>query len=102
MGGRESNRGGPPGGPVHDFEARYHDIVPDERIVLTYYLALDEQLISVSLVTVELCSQGTGTWMVFTEHGAFLGGSDDGRERERGTVDLLDALEAESRRQEPP
>ena len=55
-----------------------------------------------SLVTVELCPQGTGTRMVFTEHGAFLDGSDDGRERERGTVDLLDALEAELRRQELP
>ena len=35
VGGREVNRGGPPGGAVHAFEARYQDIVPDRRIVFT-------------------------------------------------------------------
>ncbi len=99
VGGRETNRGGPPGGPVHVFEARYHEIVPDERIVFAYDLSLDERLISVSLVTVELRPEGAGTRMVFTEQGAFLDGSDDGRERERGTRELLAALDAELRRQ---
>ena len=27
VGGREINRGGPPGGPIHAFEGRYYDIV---------------------------------------------------------------------------
>jgi len=102
VGGRESSRGGPPGGPVHIFDARYHDIVPDERVVFTYDLSLDERLISVSLVTVELQPDANGTRMVFTEQGAFLDGSDDGRDRRRGTGELLDALEAELIRQQSP
>ena len=40
-GGRETSRGGPPGGPVHSFDATYHDIVPNQRIVFTYDLHLD-------------------------------------------------------------
>ena len=38
LGGREISRGGPPGGPVHSYEARYHDIVPEQRIVYAYDL----------------------------------------------------------------
>ena len=33
VGGREVNRGGPPGGPVFTYEARFHDIVPERRHV---------------------------------------------------------------------
>jgi uncharacterized protein YndB with AHSA1/START domain len=36
VGRREINRGGPKGGPVHPFDGRYQDIVPDQRIVFTY------------------------------------------------------------------
>jgi uncharacterized protein YndB with AHSA1/START domain len=92
IGGRERASGGPPGGPVHTYEARYHDIVVDERIVLAYDMHLDDKRISVSLATVELRPEGTGTRLTFTDQGAFLDGSDDPAERERGTRDLLDAL----------
>jgi uncharacterized protein YndB with AHSA1/START domain len=53
VGGRERVSGGPKGGPVHAFDARYQDIVPNERIVSTYDMHLDETRISVSLATVE-------------------------------------------------
>src|ERR671911_1699181 len=92
VGGRERASGGPPGGPVHTYEARYHDIVPDQRIVLTYDMHLDDARISVSLATVEFRPEGTGTRLVFTEQGAFLDGYDEPSERERGTRDLLDGL----------
>ena len=36
-----------------------------------------------------------GTKVTFTEHGAYLDGSDNGREREKGTRELLDALGSE-------
>ena len=49
VGGRERIRGGPPGGPVHIYDAIYRDIVPDQRIILTYDMSLDETRISVSL-----------------------------------------------------
>jgi uncharacterized protein YndB with AHSA1/START domain len=43
VGGREVSRGGPRGGPVHTYEARYQDIVADERIVYTYSMRLDRR-----------------------------------------------------------
>ena len=99
MGGRERAGGGPPGGPVHTYDARYQDIVPDERIIMSYDMHLDDKRISVSLATVELKPAGGGTRLVFTEQGAFLDGFDDPGQREKGTLDLLDALGAELERQ---
>ncbi|MEA2665876.1 MAG: hypothetical protein QOI11_2820 [Candidatus Eremiobacteraeota bacterium] len=94
VGGREFNRGGPPGGPVYTYEARYHDIVPNERIAYAYTMDLDEQRISVSVTTVEFAPAGAGTRLVFTEQGAFLDGKDKPAFREQGTNELLDALGA--------
>jgi uncharacterized protein YndB with AHSA1/START domain len=99
VGGRETSRGGPPGGPVHAFDARYQDIVPNERIIFSYDMHLDDTRISVSLATVELKPAGRGTRLTFTEQGAFLDGFDDAGGWERGTVELLDALGAELGRQ---
>jgi uncharacterized protein YndB with AHSA1/START domain len=95
VGGRELSRGGPPGGPVHTYQAHYQDIVLDERLVYSYTMHLDQTLISVSLATVELRAEGAGTRLVLTEQGAYLDGYEDGGERERGTGELLDALGAE-------
>lgn len=92
IGGHEVSRGGPPGGPVHIFDARYQDIVPDSRIVYAYDLYLDDDRISVSLATVELAPDGDGTLMTFTEQGAFLDGLEDPAQREKGTHLLVDAL----------
>jgi uncharacterized protein YndB with AHSA1/START domain len=49
VGGREINRGGPKGGPVYTYDARYQDIVADERIVYTYSMHLDKALLSISV-----------------------------------------------------
>ena len=38
VGGREFTRGGPEGGEVFTYEARYDDIVDDRRIVYTYVM----------------------------------------------------------------
>jgi len=94
VGGRETSRGGPKGGTVHSFDALYQDIVPNERIVFTYDLHLDDKRISVSLTTIELKPAGGGTKLTFTEQGAFLDGFDDPSVREHGTRELLDALGA--------
>ena len=74
IGGREINNGGPVGGPIHYFESEYHDIVPDERIVYSYWMHMDEKLISVSVATIEFRPKGSGTHLVLTEQGAFLDG----------------------------
>src|SRR5262249_35156840 len=60
VGGRERASGGPAGGPVHTYDARYHDVVPYERIVLAYDMYADDTRISVSLGTWALHPSGTG------------------------------------------
>lgn len=92
VGGRETSVGGPEGGPIHAFNAIYQDIVPDQRIVYSYDMHLDEVRISVSLATIELKPAGSGTLLVLTEQGAYLDGWDNVADRQRGTEDLLDAL----------
>jgi uncharacterized protein YndB with AHSA1/START domain len=98
VGGREHIESGEPGGPVHTFDAYYQDIVPNERIVFSYDMHIDETRISVSLTTVEMLPESTGTRLIFTEQGAFLNGYDDAGAREHGTGYLLDNLGAELRR----
>jgi len=97
VGGREFLSGGPKGGTVHTFECRYHDIVPNERIVYAYDMRLDDARISVSLATVEFKPAGAGTRLVFTEQAVFLDGYDDAGSRKRGTEGLLDQLGASLR-----
>jgi uncharacterized protein YndB with AHSA1/START domain len=97
VGGRESISGGPPGGPVHIYDAIYRDIVPDQRIVLTYDMSLDETRISVSLATVELKPVAASTRLTYTEQGAYLDGHDVPDLRKQGMGTLLDALGAELR-----
>ena len=60
-GGREHLSSGLPGGPTHIFDAIYHDIVPDRRIVYSYEMHLDDKRISVSLATLELLPADSGT-----------------------------------------
>jgi uncharacterized protein YndB with AHSA1/START domain len=99
VGGREFSRGAPPDGADYTFEARYQDIVPEERIVYVYDMHLADRRISVSLATVELKPAGDGTRLIFTEQGAFLDGLDTPELREQGTGTLLDALGEELRRE---
>jgi uncharacterized protein YndB with AHSA1/START domain len=91
-GGHEINRGGSPGGTVHNYEARFYDIVPDYRIVYTYEMHLDGKRISVSLNSVVFEPDDNGTRLILTEHGAYLDGFDGAVSREKGTRELLDAL----------
>lgn len=94
VGGRETSRGGPKGGPVSFFDARYQDIVPNERLVFTYDMHLDDVRISVSLATIEFRREAFGTRLIFTEQGAYLDGYDNPVGREQGTGDVLDSLGA--------
>ncbi len=99
VGGQEVNRGRMhAGGPVHAYDARYQDIVPDQRIIYSYDMHLDDKRISVSLTTVEFRAEGAGCRLVFTEQGVFLDGFDTVAQREEGTQALLDNLAAEVKR----
>jgi uncharacterized protein YndB with AHSA1/START domain len=94
-GGREVVKGRWDSGVVSSFEATYHDVIPDERVVYSYVMHLDDRKISASLATLELrpAKDGSGgTHLVMTEQGAFLDGYDDAGSRERGSQFLLDML----------
>ncbi|HMD72591.1 MAG TPA: SRPBCC family protein [Steroidobacteraceae bacterium] len=91
-GGREQLKGRWDSGVVTCFDAVYHDVVRDERIVYCYEMNINARKISVSLATIELKAAGNSTRLVMTEQGAFLDGYDDAGSRERGTNFLLDAL----------
>ena len=88
VGGTEQIRGD------DSFVARFHEILPDERIAFTYDLSFGGPLVSVSLATVEFhpADGGTGTRLTYTEHGAFLDGLDDPELRKNGTGGMLDEL----------
>jgi uncharacterized protein YndB with AHSA1/START domain len=92
VGGQERLTGRWNSGTVTDFAAVYHDIEPDQRIVYSYAMQLDERRISVSLSTVEFGAVDGGTLMRYTEQAVYLGGYEDAGSRERGTQELLDRL----------
>ncbi|MGH9092720.1 MAG: SRPBCC family protein [Acidimicrobiales bacterium] len=90
-GGVERNSG-EHGGKLITWEAHYHEIVPNERIVYTSVLAEDGTVATVSLTAVELVPDGAGCGLVLVEHGAYLDDREQPAWREQGTGDWLDAL----------
>jgi uncharacterized protein YndB with AHSA1/START domain len=93
VGGKENASGRWKTGMVSHFDAVYHDIVPDQRIIYSYVMHLDDRKISVSQACIEIMPDGEGARLVLTEHGDFLDGYDDAGSREHGTNFLIDALE---------
>lgn len=91
-GGGEVSVSGPDGGPVIAFRTLYQDIVPDQRIVYTYEMAMDGKRISVSVATIELRPDSGGTKLILTEQGVYLDGLDSPKLRIEGTEGLLDSL----------
>ena len=54
VGGSERVKGRWEGGVVSTFDAIYHDVIPNERLVYSYVMHLDDKKISVSLATMQL------------------------------------------------
>jgi uncharacterized protein YndB with AHSA1/START domain len=94
VGGSERLKGRWEGGVVSTFDATYHDVIPNQRLVYSYAMHLDDKKISVSLATMQLRADNGKTTLTVTEQGAFLDGYDDAGSREHGTGHLLDALGA--------
>jgi uncharacterized protein YndB with AHSA1/START domain len=94
VGGSERLKGRWESGLVSAFDAVYHDVIPNERLIYTYVMHLNDKKISVSLATMELRAEGDKTTLKVSEQGAFLDGYDDAGSREHGTGHLLDALGA--------
>lgn len=68
------------------------DIVPNQRVVTAYTMALDEKRFSASLVTIELLPDGEGTELICTHQGAFFESADGPEMRKDGWRRLLDQL----------
>ena len=93
-GGTEHNEGQfGEDGPVSRFDARYFEIVPDTRIVYSYEMRINGDRLSVSLASIELAPEGSGTHLTLTEQGVYYT-PDDAGSREEGTNGLMDALAA--------
>lgn len=95
VGGKERFHARWPSGMVTDFDATYHDIVEDERIVLVYDMFHNGDKLSVSLLSIELRAEGERTRLIHTEQGCYLTGGDEAvRGREHGTTWHIDNLVA--------
>ncbi len=91
VGGSEWIRG-EHGGEVYTYDARYDDIVDNERIVYSYCMLRDEVRMSVSVTSVEFRADGRSTHLVVTEHGMYLDGEDKPALRFDGVSGQLDSL----------
>jgi uncharacterized protein YndB with AHSA1/START domain len=91
-GGSESNRVASTDGVVHAYQARYIDVVTNERIIYAFDMMLDDVRISVSLATVIFAQEPAGTKMSFVEQVVFLDGYGDNGSRLMGTEIGFDNL----------
>ena len=91
-GGKEHAAGRWKTGMVSKFDCIYLDIVPNERIIYSYVMHLDDRKISVSQAAIELTPDNGGTKLTLTEYGDYLDGYHDAGSREHGTNYLMDAL----------
>ena len=82
-------------GKTYRYDARYYDIVPDQRIVYSNEMHIDDARMSVSVATIEFAKAGDGTALTWTEQGAFLDGIDGPQapsRRKEGTAIMVDDL----------
>lgn len=93
VGGRDHDAATHKGGVRSFFDSEYTNIVPNERIVYTYSMSLDDRPLSTSVTCVTFEPVEGGTLMTFTEHGVHLDGIDNGEMREAGTVEIIKGLD---------
>jgi uncharacterized protein YndB with AHSA1/START domain len=82
-------------GITYRYDARYYDIVPDQRIIYAYEMYAGDARISVSVTTIEFTQSGDGTTLTYTEQGSYLDGIDGPQApslRKEGTTEMLDNL----------
>lgn len=90
VGGKERVKGGWPDGSTSDFQATYHDVVPDARLVYSYEMYLGERRISISLATITLSPLDSGTQLDLNEHVVYLDGYPTPEDRKRGSTGIED------------
>jgi uncharacterized protein YndB with AHSA1/START domain len=82
-------------GITYRYDARYYDIVPDQRIIYSYEMYANDARISVSVATITFAATAEGTALTWTEQGAYLDGFDGDEApqlRRGGTAEMLDGL----------
>ena len=82
VGGHERFSGITPEGGTYRYEGVIYDIVADQRVVYSYEMYSGQDLGSVSLATVEIVAEGSGTKLTYTEQGAFLDGIEKPEDRQ--------------------
>ena len=92
LGGAETSRFAFRGGPEITYDASFQHIVPDQRIVFVYRMALGGKPLSVSLATIDLVPAGKGTRLTYTEQGAYFDDPNAAKGREEGSRGLLEKL----------
>jgi uncharacterized protein YndB with AHSA1/START domain len=104
IGGHELLHGRLASGRDAIYTARFHDIVPDARIVCTYdmhyAMHADKTHLSVSIATVEFESINKQTRLLYSEQIAFLDGTngvEGTSSREHGTAAHLERLRSHIR-----
>lgn len=85
VGGLEVLEGRFSSGSTTLYEARFHLIEPDHRLVYMYDLHHSDRFHSVTLSSLFLESAGSGTRMLYTEQIVFLDGRDGTADRRHGT-----------------
>ena len=95
VGGAETSRFSFKGGPEITYDASVQDIVPNQRIVFAYRMAIAGKPISVSLATIELEPAGSGTRLTYTEQGTYFDDPNAAKGREEGSRELLEKLAEE-------
>ncbi len=94
-GGREFSEGQfGENGPVSRFDAEYHEILEDVRIVYSYEMRVNGAKLSVSLASIEFTPTDAGTRLTLTEQGVYFDDLDNTEQRKQGTEELLEALAA--------
>lgn len=96
-GGRERLVGLFLDGKTSTYDARFLDIVPEQRIIYTYDIYSDKQRVSISLATLEFAALGAGTHLMYREQALILDSVEGTGKREMRTGVLFDQMEASLR-----
>jgi uncharacterized protein YndB with AHSA1/START domain len=84
-----------PGAPISGVitnDGVIHNVVPNQRFVSTYTMALDGRVFSITVLTIELLPTASGTDVVCTHQGTYLEGADGPEMRKHGWTYLLESL----------
>lgn len=86
------NEGHPIAGSEIVNESGYHDIIFNQRIVVSSKMSLNGKPISITLLTLEFLPSGTGTDLLLTNQGTYVDWPDGAKMLEHGWGALFDKL----------